>query len=157
MTASDDSPFGSHRARSILAEAGLQATRQRLAIVDILSGQPPRHVSAEDLFDALQSRGAPGSLSRVYGSLKRFCETGLVRRVPAYGNTVWYEMKGEDHHHFYIEEEDRLLDIPAGMIHLAELPPAPPGYELAGIDVLCRIRRTASEAGPGASRGAQTR
>ncbi|MBT0778639.1 transcriptional repressor [Paracoccus sp. pheM1] len=91
MTASDDSPFGSHRARSILAEAGLRATRQRLAIVDILSGQPPRHVSAEDLFDALQSRGAPGSLSRVYGSLKRFCETGLVRRVPAYGNTVWYE------------------------------------------------------------------
>lgn len=127
--------------RRILADAGLRATRQRMAIIDILFGEPARHVSAEELFDEVRRRGAPGSLSRVYGSLKSFCATGLLRRVPIYGNTAWYELQGEDHHHFYVEEEDRLVDIPAEMILLGDLPPPPAGYRLSGVDVLCRIRR----------------
>lgn len=128
-------------ARRILATAGLRATRQCLAIVDILFGGPPRHVSADELYDEVRRRGAPGSLSRVYGNLKRFCTTGLLRRVPIYGNTTWYELQGENHHHFYVEEEDRLVDIPADLIPLGKLPSPPAGYTLSGVDVLCRIRR----------------
>lgn len=136
-----DGSLAPEDARRILSEAGLRATRQRLAMIDILFGQPPAHVSAEGLYDEVRRRGAPGSLSRVYGSLKHFCASGLLRRVPIYGNTAWYELQGEDHHHFYVEEEDRLLDIPVDMIRLGNLPAPPPGYRISGIDVLCRIRR----------------
>ncbi|MFT3688946.1 Fur family transcriptional regulator [Paenirhodobacter sp.] len=141
MTMSRDNGLAPDEARRILTEAGLRATRQRLAMIDILFGQPPAHVSAEGLYDEVCRRGAPGSLSQVYGSLKHFCASGLMRRVPIYGNTAWYELRGEDHHHFYVEDEDRLLDIPPDLIRLGDLPPPPPGYVLSGVDILCRIRR----------------
>jgi len=43
-----------------------------------------------------------------------FAKTGLMRRITFYGNTVWYGLQGEEHHHFYLEEKDLLLDIPPG-------------------------------------------
>lgn len=146
MTLNHDTRLTPEDARRILADVGLRATRQRMAIIDILFGEPPRHVSAEELYDEVRRRGAPGSLSRVYGSLKHFCAKGLLRRVPIYGNTAWYELQSEDHHHFYVEEEDRLVDIPTEMIPLERLPPPPAGYTLSGVDVLCRIRRDSRDA-----------
>lgn len=82
MTLSQKKGIAPEDTRRILSEAGLRATRQRLAMIDILFGRPPAHVSAEGLYDEVRRRGAPGSLSRVYGSLKHFCASGLIRRAP---------------------------------------------------------------------------
>ncbi|MFV0385863.1 transcriptional repressor [Paracoccus sp. (in: a-proteobacteria)] len=73
MTLCHDTRPTPEDARRILTDAGLRATRQCMAIIDILSGKAPRHVSAKKLYDEVRRHGALGSLSRVYGRLKHFC------------------------------------------------------------------------------------
>ncbi|RWR27543.1 hypothetical protein D2T29_18470 [Sinirhodobacter populi] len=141
MTLNPNGRTPAEEARRILAAARMRATRHRLAIIDILYGQPPRHVSAGGPYDEMRRRGAPGPLSRIRGSLKNFRASRLLRRVPVYGNTSCYELLGGDHHRFYVEKEDRLLDIPPDMSRLPALSTPPEGYRLSSVDVLCRIRR----------------
>jgi Fur family transcriptional regulator, iron response regulator len=136
QTSSDDA-----RARDVLAGAGLKATQQRVALTKLLFGRGARHVSAESLYDELVRSGAPGSISCVYNSLRRFSEIGLLKRVPIYGSTAFFDTQLDHHNHFYALGEDRLMDVPAGRIVVRNTPSAPDGYELVSIDVLLRVRR----------------
>ena len=127
-------------ARQILAEAGLRVTKQRVALVKLLLGKGQRHVTAESLYAELVRSGAPGSISCVYNSLRRFSEIGLVKRVPIYGSAAYFDTRIGHHHHFYASDEDRLMDVPVD-ITLEAVPAPPSGYELVRVDVLVRIRR----------------
>lgn len=131
------------RARQMLNEAGLRVTRQRVALVGLLFSKGERHVTAEGLYRELQHSGAPGSLSCVYNTLRRFSEIGLLRRVPIYGAAAYFDTRTGHHHHFYSHDEDRLMDVSTDIAFQA-VPVPPPGYELISIDVLVRIRRSIS-------------
>ncbi len=126
-------------ARGLLAEAGLRPTRQRLALAEHLFTGGGRHVSANDLHDELARKGAPVSLCSVYSSLRRFREIGLIHRVPVYGETAYFDTETSHHHHFYIANKDRLIDVPNGTIKIHDIPAAPEGYDLVGIDVVLRL------------------
>lgn len=119
----------------------MRATQQRLALMDLLFGGGGRHVSAEGLHGELVRSGAPGSISCVYRSLKGFSELGLLKRVPIYGSTAWFDTQVDHHHHYYAMDEDRLLDVPGGRVTVCDLPEPPHGYELVEVDVVLRIRR----------------
>jgi Fur family iron response transcriptional regulator len=136
-------------ASDILSNAGLRPTRQRLALAKLLFGERGRHVSVDSLYDELVRSGAPGSLSCVYNSLRRFSEIGLVRRVPVYGSTAYFDTRLNHHHHFYAVDEDRLIDVSADAVALAAVPSPPQGYELVSIDVLLRVRRADAGAAAG--------
>jgi Fur family iron response transcriptional regulator len=45
------------------------------------------------------------------------------------------------HHHFFIEEQNVLLDIPTNDVVVGKAPVPPEGYEIARIDVVVRLRR----------------
>lgn len=139
-TGNGDGPCG---ARNLLNETGLRATRQRLAIAKLLFGREFRHVSAESLHEELVRSGAPGSISSVYRNLRDLSGMGLLKRAPIYGSKAWFDTRTGHHHHFYAEDEDRLLDMPAGRLSVENVPPPPDGYELVGVEVLVRIRRRA--------------
>lgn len=132
---------GRYPARDLLAASGLKATRQRVALIELLFGQGGRHVSVESLHDELIRSGAPGSISSIYRSLKGFSEIGLLRRIPIYGSTAYFDTQLGHHHHFYAVNEDRLIDVSARDISVCDIPSPPDGYELVSVDVLLRIRR----------------
>jgi Fur family iron response transcriptional regulator len=113
---------GASIARELLADTGLRVTRQRAALTSLQAG-------------------APGSISSVYRALKDFSEAGLLRKVPIYGSTAYFDTQLDHHHHVYAEDEDRLMDLPVEQVSIADLPPPPEGYELVSIDVLMRVRR----------------
>ncbi|MFL5231957.1 MAG: transcriptional repressor, partial [Microvirga sp.] len=46
-----------------------------------------------------------------------------------------------EHHHFFIEGEDALVDVPGDAIAVGELPTPPEGLEIAGVEVIVRLRR----------------
>ncbi|MDX3928945.1 MAG: transcriptional repressor [Shinella sp.] len=127
--------------REMFAERGLRVTQPRLALAALLFGTGPRHVSAESLYGELVRTGAPGSLSSVYRTLKDLSCAGFLKRVPIYGATAWFDTHVGPHHHFYAEDEDRVFDVPDGRLRVGNIPPPPDGYELAGVEVLLRIRR----------------
>jgi len=135
-------PF--HDVREMLREAGLRPTRQRLALGWLLFAKGDRHLTAEMLHeDALRAR-FPVSLATVYNTLNQFTEAGLLREVAVDGSKTYFDTNCRDHHHFYVEGDSKLLDIPAAELMLGKRPNPPEGYEVARIDVIVRLRHKKS-------------
>ena len=139
-------PAEPESAHSILRRAGLRPTRQRLALGGLLFRGEHHHVTVDDLHrDALGS-GMQLSLATVYNTLNQFAEAGLVRRIAVNGGRSYFDTNAGDHQHFYIEAEDRILDVPDASITFGSLPPPPQGYEIAGVDVVIRLVPASAEA-----------
>jgi len=124
-----------------LREAGLSPTPQRVAIGEILLGRP-QHMTAEQVHARVSTEIRPVSLATVYNTLKAFVEKGLLREVVVDPGRVYYDSTVANHHHFYNVETGELTDIPADQVNIAGLPVLPRGAEVAGVDVIIRIRPT---------------
>lgn len=130
------------RAESWLSRAGLRPTRQRLALAALLVGDgADRHVTAEGLYGAALARDERVSLATVYNTLRAFCEAGLMTEITVDAARSYFDTRTDDHPHFFTEDDQTLSDAPAEQLQIARLPPAPPGYELARVDVVIWLRR----------------
>ena len=127
--------------RSRLRDAGLRPTRQRVALAEILYSRGHRHVSAEDLHAEAVMADVPVSLATVYNTLHQFTEAGLLRELAVDGSKSYFDTNVHDHHHFFVEGENAMMDVPASAIGINALPEPPEGYEIARVDVLVRIKR----------------
>lgn len=129
----------------LLRAADLRPTRQRISLARFLFSGGHRHVTADDLHQEVTSFGASLSLATVYNTLSQFAEAGLVRKVSVEGERTWYDTDTDSHQHFYIEAEDRIVDIPVDQMSLGKLPDPPPGYAISKVDVLIRLMRVMPE------------
>jgi Fur family iron response transcriptional regulator len=129
--------------RALLRDAGLRPTRQRVALGEILYGRGHRHLSAEQLHEEALGARVPVSLATVYNTLHQFTEAGLLREVAIEGTKTYFDTNVDDHHHFFVEGENRVLDIPVSGVSIATLPAAPEGMEVVRVDVVVRLRRKA--------------
>lgn len=123
-----------------LRDAGLRPTRQRLSLAHLLFSRGNRHVSAEALHEEALIARIPVSLATVYNTLHQFNEAGLLRAVAVESSKTYFDTNTSDHHHFFIEEENRVVDVPASHITVSDLPEAPEGMEIARVDVIVRLR-----------------
>jgi Fe2+ or Zn2+ uptake regulation protein len=81
-----------------LREAGLRATRPRLAVyraLDSLGG----HRSADEIYDRVLSSGEQLSRASVYNSLAALADAGLVLHADAGPGRALYETTTVWHHH----------------------------------------------------------
>jgi len=125
-----------------LASANLRPTRQRLALAALLVGDGHnRHVTAESLFDASRTAGEKVSLATVYNTLRAFCDAGLMQEVTVDGSRSYFDTNIHEHPHFYWEDDGHLTDAPADQMVISRLPEAPPGAEIASVDVVIRLRK----------------
>jgi Fur family iron response transcriptional regulator len=123
--------------------AGLRPTRQRVALAEILFGGQHRHVSAEELLAEAQNANVNVSLATIYNTLHQFRSAGLLREVAVDGARSYFDTDTSDHHHFYLEDEQRVIDIPASSIVIQNLPEAPQGMNITHVDVVVRVRKGA--------------
>ena len=123
-----------------LRACGLRPTRQRLALAEILFAQGDRHVTAEALHAEAEAADVPVSLATIYNALNQFTRGGLLREVAIEGQKTYFDTNTSSHHHFYIESEERLLDIPDGNLRVVGVPETPRGKEIDRIDVIVRLR-----------------
>lgn len=121
--------------------AGLRPTRQRVALAEILFGGPHRHLSAEELLTEAQSAKVNVSLATVYNTLHQFRAAGLLREVAVDASRSYFDTDTSDHHHFYLEDEQRVVDIPASSIVIQNLPEPPKGMTVTHVDVVVRVRK----------------
>jgi Fur family transcriptional regulator, iron response regulator len=82
----------------------------------------------------------PVSLATVYNTLHQFTQAGLLRELAVDGAKTYFDTNPSDHHHFYIEGEDRMIDVPSDAITVAQLPSLPEGMEVSRIEVIVRLR-----------------
>ena len=124
-----------------LRAVGLRPTRQRLALARLLFDGADRHVTAEQLHGEALGAEIPVSLATVYNALHQFTEVGLLRQVAVDGSKTYFDTNSTQHHHFFVEGENALLDIPDTDVVVGKTPIPPEGYEIARIDVVVRLRR----------------
>ncbi|HMK88343.1 MAG TPA: Fur family transcriptional regulator [Methylocystis sp.] len=124
-----------------LAAAGLRPTRQRVALGELLFGRGDRHVTAERLYDEAAAAQMPVSLATVYNTLHQFTAAGLLREIAVDGTRVYFDTNVSEHHHFLLEDDGELYDIPGATVALHDLPAPPAGLKIARVDVVVRLRR----------------
>lgn len=120
---------------------GLRPTRQRVALGDLLFAKGDRHLTVEELHDEAVNAGVPISLATVYNTLHQFTEAGLIRVLAVEGAKTYFDTNVSDHHHFFVEGENEVLDIPVNNLEIGNLPEPPEGMEIAHVDVVIRLRR----------------
>ena len=113
-----------------LRSAGLQPTRQRLAVAAVMFAQPV-HLTAEQVVKTLHG-GAPTvadvdatpiSRATVYATLAQFAEAGLLRELHTGTGAVVYDSNPTLHPHW--------VDVDTGQVH--DLPPGV-RLQVSGID-----------------------
>src|SRR5262252_3178964 len=132
-----------HDVLALLREVGLRPTRQRMALGWLLFAKGDRHLTAEMLYEEANRAKIAVSLATVYNTLHQFTEVGLLRQVAVDGSKTYFDTNVSDHHHFFVEGEHALVDIPSAAVMLDKMPAAPEGYEIARVDVVVRLRRKA--------------
>ena len=122
-----------------LNENNIRPTKQRMTLAKLLFEKGKRHISAEELYSEVKEDHRKISLATVYNTLKQFTKLGLVKEVVVDQNKSHYCTNTQSHYHLYIEDEDKLIDIPKENINL-DTSSIPACLSLHDIDVIVRIR-----------------
>jgi Fur family iron response transcriptional regulator len=130
-----------HDVNEMLQSVGLRPTRQRMALGWLLFGKGDRHLTAEMLYEEATQAKVPVSLATVYNTLNQLTEAGLLRQVSVDGTKTYFDTNVTAHHHFYVEGNHELVDIPDPHLMLQKMPDVPEGYEIARIDMVVRLRK----------------
>lgn len=123
-----------------LRRSGLRPTRQRIALADIIFSKGDRHLTVEELHEEASAAGVPVSLATVYNTLHQFTEAGIIRVLAVESARTYFDTNVSDHHHFFVEGQNEVLDIPLNNIEIGNLPEPPEGMEIAHVDVVIRLR-----------------
>jgi Fur family iron response transcriptional regulator len=125
----------------LLRQAGLRPTRQRLMLGAFLFSKGGSHVTAEMLHAEAVEANMQVSLATVYNTLNQFTEAGLLRRIGVDGSKSFFDTNPSVHHHFFVDHEDRLFDVPEPGVVIDLLPQPLPGYEISRVDAIVHLRR----------------
>ncbi len=94
---------------SLLKQAGLQVTAQRLAVYRCVDARS--HTTADEIAESV--RGEIGTVSRqaIYDSLATLSEHGLLRRFEPAGSAARYEVRTDNHHHLLCRKCGSMHDV----------------------------------------------
>ncbi|MBS0579028.1 MAG: transcriptional repressor [Proteobacteria bacterium] len=123
-----------------LSDCGIRPTAQRVRIASLLLCRN-QHLSAEQILASLRAEGARVSKATVYNTLNLFAGRGLIRQLSVDGTRAWFDSNVEAHYHFHDMTSGALIDVPVSAVEFRNMPPPPPGMEVAGIDLVIRLRR----------------
>jgi Fur family transcriptional regulator, iron response regulator len=137
LNARQAGPVGCERQ---LSDCGIRPTAQRVRIAGLLLAAP-QHRSAEQILASLRAAGARISKATVYNTLNLFAERGLIRQLSVDGSRAWFDSNVQPHYHFHDEASGALIDVPVPAVEFSRLPEPPPGMQVAGIDLVIRVRK----------------
>ena len=100
----------------------MRPTRQRMALGWILFAKGDRHLTAEMLYEEATKAKVPVSLATVYNTLHQFTDVGLLRQVAVDGSKTYFDTNTTAHHHFFVEGDNALVDIPGAEEIVSKMP-----------------------------------
>lgn len=131
--------LGEDEAARRLRDYDILPTQQRVQIARVLlTGD--QHLSADQVLELVEATGSKVSKATVYNTLGLFANKGILREVNVDPNRVFYDTNNSVHHHFYNIDSGELSDIDPGQIPVDQLPNAPEGSVVDGVEVIIRIR-----------------
>lgn len=94
-----------------LQDAGLRATRPRIAVAETLR-RMGGHRTADEVHAQLARDNAALPRTSVYNSLLALAEAGIALRADVGPGAVVYEVADAWHHHFVCRRCGRITDVP---------------------------------------------
>ena len=124
-----------------LRESGLRPTKQRIKICDVLFNRESTfHFSINDLIKQIQNTSEKTiSLATVYNTVHAFKKKGYLKEITINEAQSYFDTNTSEHHHFFDENEKKLIDIEDGEIEPIKLVKRIPGKKIASIEVLVRV------------------
>lgn len=123
-----------------LRDAGIQPTRQRIAIAQVLLPTPV-HMTADEILLAARAQHPKLSRATVYNTLPLLVEKGLLRTLRLDLERTVYDSRAEAHSHIYHEDTGKVEDLPLEMLDGWSLPQMSTGLEMVGLDLTVRVRQ----------------
>lgn len=135
-------PASAGRVAELLRSYSIIPTHQRVEIGQLVLASP-QHLSAEHVLERLATGGVRVSKATVYNTLNLFAARGLVRQINVDPTRACFDSNTSAHYHFHNVDTGELTDVAIPAIEFSRLPSPPPGTELAGVDIVIRVKRKA--------------
>lgn len=81
-----------------LKEYGFKVTQPRLEILKLFNSNKNKHLSPDDVFSKLKSKGSNTGIATVYRVLAQFESVGIINRLKLENDQAIYELNQGDHH-----------------------------------------------------------
>ena len=81
------------------------------------------------------------SRATIYNNLNELSSKGYLKKVIVKKDKMWFDTNLSKHHHFYDEEEDKLVDIKEREINFSKFPEVPRGKKIKSVDIIINIKK----------------
>ena len=125
-----------------LRNSGLRPTRQRIKICEILfGGNETFHFSINDLSKIVAHKtNEKISLATIYNTVHAFLGKGYLKQIAVNSEQSYYDTNVSDHHHFYDEDKNQLIDIHDCEVEPVKINKKIPGKKIKSIEVLVKVQ-----------------
>ena len=127
-------------ALKILKEAKLRPTKQRVTLISNIYKYGNRHVNAESLHKEILDTGEKVSLATVYNTLHNLTNLGFLRQVKVNSSQNYFDTNITEHHHFFDQSNNSLIDIAKDTIRIQGIPTPPDTKKVSEVEVIISIR-----------------
>lgn len=100
-------PSSREQFKVLLRTNGLKITNQRIAILEVLSNRPGKHLTAEEIYEYVREEHPEIGLATVYRTILLLSELNLIDKLNLGDGYVRYEISAKrheenSHHHHHL-------------------------------------------------------
>ena len=127
-----------------LRNSGLRPTKQRLKICEVLfNTEKTFHFSINDLSKIVNNKFSQKiSLATIYNTVHAFKKKGYLKEISINSNKSYFDTNITNHHHFFNENTDELIDLKDEDVSNIKIKKVIPGKTIKSIEVLVKIANT---------------
>ena len=124
-----------------LRSSGLRPTKQRLKICEVLFNRDSTfHFTINDLAKNISDQlGEKISLATVYNTIHAFKNKGYLKEISINSDKSYFDTNTTDHHHFFDEETNELIDCGENEIEKVKILKNITGKKINSVEVLIKV------------------
>ena len=124
-----------------LRSSGLRPTKQRLKICELLFNREKTfHFTINDLAKSISEKlNDKISLATVYNTVHAFKTKGYLKEVSVNSEKSYFDTNITNHHHFFDEDTNQLIDCDEQDIEKINVKKNIPGKKINSVEVLIKI------------------
>ena len=124
-----------------LRSVGLRPTRQRLDICEVLFDRKETfHFTIDDIRKILKNKlNTKMSIATIYNTINSFKHKGYIKEISLNSEKTYFDTNVTNHHHFYNETTNELIDFHDNDVEQLKLRKNLPGKKIKSIEVLVKV------------------
>ena len=124
-----------------LRKSGLRPTKQRIKICEVLfDNDQTFHFTIKELVKIIENQAKiKVSLATVYNTVHAFINKGYLKEIPIKSSVSYYDTNTAHHHHFFDENDGKLIDINHSDVGPIDIQTKIPGKKIKSIEVFVKL------------------